>query len=684
MYCEFYQLTERPFNVTPDPKFLYLNARYREAIASLNYGITQRKGFITLIGEAGTGKTTLLNKLLNDSDPKTKSVFIFNTNVTFEEILEYIFAEFDLPVHNGKKLYMLQRLNAFLLDELRAGSNVALLIDEAQDLEFSVLEDLRLLSNLETAKEKILQIVLSGQPELGQKLSNPVLRQLRQRIGINCRLLPLSRDEITEYIQYRLQTAGCPDLKLFSREAEGQIYHFSRGIPRLVNVVCDNALVIGYALGKKRIGADVITEAAADLLSNEQVAEDANAQPTPGSAITVSIPAAPSRWRARVAVIALLILAVTVGLLSVDRTMLQRQHEEREAVVSEPPKLEVIRPGSEARSGGVELPVTRPADRLKDVAATAPEAGAADKSASQPKTLAAAEPVLPTDTANSAPVKGREGDDTALATAQPGAGPPSAKADAAAPAVSQDTYPATARDTAARNKEGAEVGSATAYVVPAPEIAPVVPAPAFEQRHTAEAQIAKIDQAAVNADAAPPEAESASAETAGAAAHEAGAAGDHELGRQPRLDGMQFAQVVVRGGDSMSGIAMRKYGQANYTILDLLKLANPELEDINMIVIGQTIRLPELGNTFPVLRDGSGRYSLLVYSGPQSGRASALQNALRSRGFDAHVSQDSVGYQKPVFRVVVSGEGDREELAGLGRQLQKLFREDTRIASLGD
>src|SRR5713101_8047196 len=274
MYTEFYQLTERPFNVTPDPKFLYLNARYREALASLSYGITQRKGFVTLIGEAGTGKTTLLNKLLEDLDPNTKSVFIFNTNVTFEEILEYIFAEFGLPVHNGKKLYMLQRLNAFLLEELRGGANVALLIDEAQDLEFSVLEDLRLLSNLETAKEKILQIVLSGQPELGQKLSNPILRQLRQRIGINCRLLPLSRDEITEYIQYRLQAAGCPDVKLFSHDAEDQIYHFSRGIPRLVNVVCDNALVIGYALGKKRIAADVIREAAVDLLSVEGPAEE--------------------------------------------------------------------------------------------------------------------------------------------------------------------------------------------------------------------------------------------------------------------------------------------------------------------------------------------------------------------------------------------------------------------------
>src|SRR5512140_2608406 len=352
MYCEFYQLTERPFNVTPDPKFLYLNARYREAIASLNYGITQRKGFITLIGEAGTGKTTLLKKLLEDLDSKTRTVFIFNTNVTFEEILEYIFAEFDLPVHNGKKLYMLQRLNAFLLDELRSGSNVALLIDEAQDLEFSVLEDLRLLSNLETAKEKILQIVLSGQPELGQKLSNPVLRQLRQRIGINCRLLPLSRDEITEYVQYRLQAAGCQDLKLFSRDAEEQIYHFSRGIPRLVNVVSDNALVIGYALGKRRIGAEIIAEAAADLMSVEPQLGDVREQ-----AVVAAAPQAPEQlknhWRARFGVTGVVLVVALAGLLSIGRSVLHRHADERVAQTPRAARLEVIRPGSEPRGTGV-------------------------------------------------------------------------------------------------------------------------------------------------------------------------------------------------------------------------------------------------------------------------------------------------------------------------------------------
>jgi general secretion pathway protein A len=682
MYCEFYQLTERPFNVTPDPKFLYLNARYREAIASLNYGITQRKGFITLIGEAGTGKTTLLNKLLEDLDPKTKSVFIFNTNVTFEEILEYIFAEFDLPVHNGKKLYMLQRLNTFLLDELRAGSNVALLIDEAQDLEFSVLEDLRLLSNLETAKEKILQIVLSGQPELGQKLSNPVLRQLRQRIGINCRLLPLSRDEITEYIQYRLQAAGCPDLKLFSREAVEQIYHFSRGIPRLVNVVCDNALVIGYALGKKRIGADMITEAGADLLSNEPTAEDLSTQPPPVPAVTVS---APSRarfaaWRPRFAVMALLLVAVAIGLLSGVWTMLHKQDKRLVPGPAEPLKLEVIRPGSQARSGTVEYPVARPADTMKEAAAAVPEGNPPTEAGSPSKMMAAAEPGPLTDADSSAPARAHESGGGVWATVQQGDRPPSAGVTAAGAGAAKNG-PAAAQDKAASAK-----GAEAAPAAPEQGLPQKVAAPQERGR----AAGAQAEEVALNADGGKPAPaveqkprEPAPAEVA-AVADDTGTAGSQRQGGYIRLEGMPFAEVVVRGGDSMSAIALRKYGHATYTILDLLKLANPDLRDINMISIGQKIRLPELGDGFPILSDGRGRYSLLVYSSHLGGRATAVQNALRSRGFDARVSQGSVGYQKPVFRVVISGGNNREELVGLGRQLQKLFREDMRIAQLGD
>jgi general secretion pathway protein A len=648
MYCEFYQLTERPFNVTPDPKFLYLNARYREAIASLNYGITQRKGFITLIGEAGTGKTTLLNKLLEDLDPKTKSVFIFNTNVTFEDILEYIFAEFDLPVHNGKKLYMLQRLNGFLLEELRGGGNVALLIDEAQDLEFSVLEDLRLLSNLETAKEKILQIVLSGQPELGQKLSNPVLRQLRQRIGINCRLLPLSRDEITEYIQYRLQAAGCPDLKLFSREAEEQIYHFSRGIPRLVNVVCDNALVIGYALGKKRVGADIITEAAADLLSIEPSVEEA---PTRSPVSVTSTPAAKPavRWRARLGVMALVMVALLVGLLSVGRTMLRKPSSEPSEPVSGVQRLEVIRPGSLPQGVAREVD-TRPSDRDTDIRVR-PDTAAVHAPARAPVAAAGA-----ADPERAAP-------DAAVAKQLDQPIPPAALLGAPAVPVrvpAGEPVPAVEHPSSVRAAEE-QAGAAPA----------VPPAMARGAEARPPGQVAKavlrVDEPA-----------------------DGGGSGQRmELGqtqgaRGPRLDGVEFTEISVRGGDSMSGIALRKYGQATYTILDLLKLANPDLKDIDVIAAGQTIRLPELGEGFPVLDDGSGHYALLVYSTPNAARASALQSALRTRGFDAQVSAGRIGADKAISRVVVAGVADRAAVTGLGKQLQRLFREDLKIAQFGE
>jgi general secretion pathway protein A len=684
MYCDFYQLTERPFNVTPDPKFLYLNARYREAIASLNYGITQRKGFITLIGEAGTGKTTLLKRLLEDLDAKTKSEFIFNTNVSFEEILEYIFAEFDLPVHNGKKLYMLQRLNSFLLEELRGGSNVALLIDEAQDLEFSVLEDLRLLSNLETAKEKILQIVLSGQPELGQKLSNPVLRQLRQRIGINCRLLPLSRDEITEYIQFRLQAAGCPDLKLFSRDAEDQIYHFSHGIPRLVNVVCDNALVIGYALGKKRIGADLITEAAADLLSVEPAVEEA-AEPRP-AAPAPSAPVTSSRWRARLGVLGLVLLATVVGLLSVGRTMLHKRGDDQAAA---PPRqtFEVIRPGSQQPGTGVDVPLARgsrnPSDASENEAAAPAPGTTNQKIAAAKRAVQPAEVGLPTSDMLAA-----------AAVATPAAvGPePATKMQEERsngvpqthPSVAQPEAPPVAEEHV--GEEGLARGQDAERGMPPGRA--VSAAPAKRSGQNAGDSLAKGTDMSAEADLAtahPQRTDVQPYESANAQRQDSNSMpAPLESSSEPRLDGVQFATQVVRIGDSMSNIALRKYGQATYTILDLLKLANPQLRDIDQIAVGQTIRLPELGEQFPVLDEGSGRYALLVFSTAHASRAGNLQKALRSRGFDAHVSEGSVGFRKPVFRVVVPGFADRDEVAAVSKQLQKLFREDTQIAQLGE
>jgi general secretion pathway protein A len=269
MYCAFYGFRERPFNLTPDPRFLYLNATYREAAASLAYGINERKGFICLIGEAGTGKTTLLRHLLDGFDRRTRTVLVFNPRVSFGEMLEYALTELGVTLTSTRKLHMLQRLNGFLLRELQAGGNVALLIDEAQDLAPSVLEDLRLLSNLETAREKILQIVLAGQPELEPKLADPRLRQLRQRIAVRCHLRPLTEDEIANYVATRIAVAGRSKGGPFTPEAISAIARCSQGIPRLVNVVADNALLIGFAGGHARIDASVVAEAWTDLRGQE-------------------------------------------------------------------------------------------------------------------------------------------------------------------------------------------------------------------------------------------------------------------------------------------------------------------------------------------------------------------------------------------------------------------------------
>lgn len=266
MYRAFFGFREKPFNLTPDPKFLYLNASYREALAALHYGVVERKGFVSLIGEAGTGKTTLLRRLLSEIPRETRSVLVINPAIGFEEMLRFILTDLGRPPAPGaSKLDMLEALNVELLDSLARGGNVVVLIDEAQDLTIPVLEELRLLSNLETAKEKILQLVLAGQPEFDALLARPEIRQLRQRISVSARLRPLARSEVQAYVAARIAAAGGDVRGLFTRGALFRLWWFSGGVPRLVNAACDNALVTAYARGKRTIGWREIGEAMRDL-----------------------------------------------------------------------------------------------------------------------------------------------------------------------------------------------------------------------------------------------------------------------------------------------------------------------------------------------------------------------------------------------------------------------------------
>lgn len=258
MYRDFFGLKEKPFNVTPDPKFLFLSKKHREAFSHLIYGIKEKKGFIEITGEIGTGKTTLCRALLNRLDRETKTALILNSNLSPTQMLKVIMDEFGIIPKGRTKKDLLDGLNRFLLDQLSSGCNVVLILDESQNLSPSMLEQIRLLSNLETEKDKLLQIVLVGQPELRSKLKLPYLRQLRQRISVRYHITPLDRPETESYISHRLEVAGSEGNISFTEHAINSIFTYSEGIPRLINVVCDKSLLAGYVMETKRINGQMI------------------------------------------------------------------------------------------------------------------------------------------------------------------------------------------------------------------------------------------------------------------------------------------------------------------------------------------------------------------------------------------------------------------------------------------
>ena len=267
LYQKYFGLAEAPFNITPDPSFLYLSPSHREGLAQISYGINARKGFVVLTGEVGTGKTTLIHSLLRDLGDNTHTALIFSMVVNPLDLLRYICEEFHIvePKQPSAGIHdYLSMLNEFLLEKYRNRDNCALIIDEAQNLSAEVLESIRLLSNFETSKDKLLQIVLVGQPELTERLSTQQLRQLKQRITLRHHLRPLSLIECQEYIANRLEHAG-GNPYVFPRKTVEEIYRYSGGVPRLVNVICDNAMINAYALNRKEIDSILIIEVADDL-----------------------------------------------------------------------------------------------------------------------------------------------------------------------------------------------------------------------------------------------------------------------------------------------------------------------------------------------------------------------------------------------------------------------------------
>ena len=267
IYCEHFGLTREPFNITPDPSFLYLSESHKEALAQLVYGIKSRRGFVVLTGEVGTGKTTLIHSLLEELNGSAKTALIFNMIVSRKDLLRYVCEKFGLVTDQESEKDAhdyLSLLERFLLDAYRKGSNVALIIDEAQNLPTEVLENVRLLSNFETTRDKLLQILLVGQPELSSRLNAAELRQIKQRVALRHHLNPLNLSECRYYIAKRLEIAG-GDISLLTPEAVWAVYSYSGGIPRLINILCDNGLLTAYALRKKSVETAMIVEIARDL-----------------------------------------------------------------------------------------------------------------------------------------------------------------------------------------------------------------------------------------------------------------------------------------------------------------------------------------------------------------------------------------------------------------------------------
>jgi general secretion pathway protein A len=281
MYTNFYNLKESPFNLTPDPKFLYLSQPHKEALVPLVYGVRKRKGFMVMTGEVGTGKTTLIHALLRILGEDTKTVFIFNPILDVKDFFKFVCVDLGIPVANRTKGDHLLQIYQFLVESYRSNRNVVLIIDEAHTLNNFLLEEIRLISNFETAKDKLIQIILVGQPELTAILNQPQCRPLKQRINFWVFLNPLNQKETDEYITLRLRRAGM-ETSCYTAKATEEIYRYTKGIPRLINILCDNCLTVGYTLDKKKIDEKILRETIAMLEApGQQSGESSEAAQSP-------------------------------------------------------------------------------------------------------------------------------------------------------------------------------------------------------------------------------------------------------------------------------------------------------------------------------------------------------------------------------------------------------------------
>ena len=269
MYENFYGFTEPPFNLTPNSRYFFASTKHNEALSTLLYAINQRKGFVVITGDVGSGKTTVCRTLINQLGANTQVALITNTNLSGKDLLMTILEDLDIDYVSGSKSKLHSQLNNYLIEQISRDNNVVLIIDEAQNLTPSVLEEVRMLSNLETENEKLIQIVFLGQPELKKKLALSKLEQLRQRIAVYFQLTPLSKEDMCKYIAHRIHVVSDSEKQIFTSSALDLIYDFSKGTPRLINQICDSALLTGFINDTQEIGEDILKEVIGESPMNQ-------------------------------------------------------------------------------------------------------------------------------------------------------------------------------------------------------------------------------------------------------------------------------------------------------------------------------------------------------------------------------------------------------------------------------
>ena len=681
MYTEYFGFREKPFNITPDPQFFYTNPGYQEAYASLLYGVRERKGVILLSGEVGTGKTTLLYRLKEHFTPPVHCVFLSNPNIAFDELLDYICSELQLAGALHGRLQKIQALQAFLMQCLQDGGTGVLLIDEAQDLEDQVLENLRLLSNLETTSEKLLQIVLSGQPELELKLAQPKWRQLRQRIAVKHRLLGLQEQEIAAFIHHRLQTVGYERQDLFPPQVMQRIAVYSKNIPRLINIICDNALLITYGLNKKTVSVEVIEEVAQDLelsplssqyasfnvASEQEIGTSKPAESTPevttphkssadGAAQSDSLsenlndipvwqraPSPGFSWSSlhlpsRGMQIG---LALLVGLFLLAGTVLPVQKLSRffsapanTSAVSAPPQ---------------HAPAPIPDGQTSQKTTQAPSTSALSASnGSPPKTS-------PSDATPS--VSSGQSSQAALPKTPPALpfipspeGPKrvkTAKAEGKENTESQKNSPFTTLPSLPKASQDLDT---TSPIVPvgSAQFASTQPKPPSPPSSAHKTVLPTI-QSPSTTDDAKQVAPATTEETPPATAKLA----------PPQEAVPQATSLIIQKGTTIYDIVLRAYGTYSPLALDLVKEFNPELQDLSRISVGQLLKLPPQTRDSLLRKQEDGSYQLILAAFHTAQRARSFSRRVESEGYHTQTTQRQVSRNLLLHRVTITDLSNR-------------------------